>query len=96
MRSGELMRLIRSAALVAVLLLAQAAVAAHIDLEDSHPAGEVCALCAGHSVLGAGNVTVVAIGDVVSRHEPPAPLELKPVSRPHRRSFFARGPPAAA
>lgn len=96
MRSRELMRLIRSAALVAVLLLAQAAVAAHIDLEDSHPAGDVCALCAGHSVLGSGNVGVVAACDVVSAAVPAAAPEQRSESQAHRSCFLARGPPGAS
>ncbi len=96
MRSRELLRLIRSAALVATLLLAQAAVAAHIDLEDSHSAGEACVLCAGHSVLGAANVAVVTTFNVLSRVEPLAALEQIPVTQSHRSHFLARGPPAAS
>jgi methionine-rich copper-binding protein CopC len=90
------MRLIRSATLVAVLLLAQAAVAAHVDLEDSHPAGEACALCAGHSLLGSGNVGVMATFDVVSSVEPRALFDQGAVSQDHRSFFLARGPPTAS
>jgi len=95
-RSRELIRLIRSAALVAVLLLAQAAVAAHIDFEDSHPAGDVCALCAGHSVLGSGNVGVVAACIVISPVAPSSAPEQNSESPAHRSYFLARGPPAAS
>jgi len=90
------MQLIRSAMLVAVLLLSQAAVAAHVDLDDSHPAGESCALCAGNSVLGAGNVGVVAHCDVVWRSVLSAPLAQVGFSQLHRGFFLARGPPAAS
>jgi hypothetical protein len=82
--------------LVAVLLLAQAAVASHLDLDDSHAAGDSCALCAGSSVLGAANVASVVSFDVIVARAP-APAE-EPVLRVlHRRSHFhARGPPAAS
>jgi len=90
------MRLIRSATLVAVLLLAQAAVAAHFDLDDSHPSGDACALCAGHSVLGAANVGAIAICAGVACAEPPLPRVQSSASQAHRSFFLARGPPAAA
>jgi hypothetical protein len=90
------MRLIRSATLVAVLLLAQAAVATHVDFEDSHPAGEVCALCAGQAALGAGNVGLVVAPYEPARAEQPAALLQSPVSRFHHRFFLARGPPAVS
>jgi hypothetical protein len=95
-RSRELGRLIRSAILVAVLLLAQVAVAAHFDLDESHPAGDSCALCAGHSVLGAGNVGVTASSQILVREVPLAPLEQTARPESHRSSFLARGPPAAS
>ena len=96
MRRRELFQLIRSAAFVAVLLLSQAAVAAHVDLDDSHSNGDACALCTGHSLLGAGNVGVVATCDAVSRAVPTTPHAQNPVSQLHRSSFLARGPPAAS
>jgi hypothetical protein len=95
-RRQDVFQLIRSAALVAVLLLSQAAAAAHVDLDDSHSNGEDCVLCAGHSVLGAGNVGVVATFDLVLRAVPAAPLSLPSVAQLHRSFFLARGPPAAS
>jgi hypothetical protein len=90
------MRLIRSAFLVAALLLAQAATAAHFDLDDSHPPGDSCALCAGHAALGAGNVGTAALAEGILPASPPMPgvQTFKPQS--HRSFFFARGPPAAS
>ena len=96
MRRRELFQLIRSTALVAVLLLSQAAVAAHVDLDDSHANGDACALCTGHSVLGAGNIGVIATCDVIWRAVPAAPPGQNPVSQLHRSLFLARGPPAAS
>lgn len=90
------MQLIRSAMLVAVLLLSQAAVAAHVDLDDSHSTGTDCALCAGYSVLGAGNVGVVAAFDIVWHAAPAAPLTQDAIPQLHRSFFHARGPPAAS
>jgi hypothetical protein len=55
--------LIRRAILIAALLLAQASAATHVDLDDTHPAGESCIFCVGVSTLGAGNV-----GDAVLFH----------------------------
>jgi hypothetical protein len=95
-RSREIHRLIRNATLVAVLLFAQAAVAAHVDLDDSHPAGDSCALCAGHSVLGTGNVGGVTQTDAVALEVQFPAVEQARESQSHRCYFLARGPPAAS
>lgn len=93
MRSRELAKLIRTTAIVAMLVFAQAAVAAHVDLADSHPAGEECALCAGHSVLGAGNVAVSL--PVEAEAAAPPIVGHACLRAPDRRieRRFARGPP---
>ena len=57
---------IRAAAIVVALVLAQTAAVAHVDFDDSHPAGESCAYCVGLATFAAGNVsatpTVAAVG----------------------------------
>jgi hypothetical protein len=90
------MRLIRSALLVAALLLAQAATATHLDLDDSHAGGDSCALCAGQSVQGAGNVGAVSPILAVAGAPPQFPVErsFQPVFR--GTCFRARGPPAVS
>ena len=90
------MQLIRSAMLVAVLLIAQAGVAAHVDVDDSHPTGETCALCAGASVLGSANVGA-AVQFHATAHVAPA-LAGEPNRHGESRHihFLARGPPSAS
>lgn len=88
--------LLYAVALIVVLLLGQSAELVHSALDDSHPAGEVCALCVGLATLGAGNVSAPQHVDVV-------------VQRPQRFDYvlahhldrrierrFARGPPQAS
>lgn len=53
MGTGVVPALMRRAILVAALLLAQASAATHVDLDDTHPAGDVCEFCVGLSTLGA-------------------------------------------
>jgi hypothetical protein len=96
MRRRGLMRLIRSAAFVAVLLLAQAATVAHLELDDSHPAGESCALCAAQSVLGAGSVSAGVLFAGVVHYSPPLPQGETRQPKFHRSYFLARGPPTAS
>lgn len=86
----------RVAAVLAVLVFAQAAVATHVDVDASHTAGESCALCAGFSVLGAGIAGAVSIPVHFAAAEAPVPQQrvFRPVSR--SRFFLARGPPAAS
>lgn len=96
MRRPEFMRLIRSAALIAALLLAQAVAASHVEFADSHPAGECCAVCVGHSVLGTGNVGGIALPQVAVVAAPPVPAEQASRQRIHRAFFLARGPPTAS
>lgn len=96
MRGREWTQLIRSAMLVAVLLLAQSAVATHLDLDDSHPAGDSCALCTGASVQGAANVAAVAVLDAIAPTTP-VPAEAQVLRFASRQGeFHARGPPRAS
>lgn len=89
-------RLLQIAALVAVLLLAQSAEFAHSDLDDSHPAGDVCALCVGLATLGAGDVSASLYVHVVVQR--PEGIEYLLTHRFDRRVVrpFARGPPQAS
>jgi hypothetical protein len=85
--------ILHTAALVALLLFAQIVSISHVDLGDSHPAGEVCALCAVHANMGSANVSAATYIDVdVQRAEEIDYLSVQP---PHRRVEFrfARGPP---
>jgi hypothetical protein len=96
MRSPGFIRHFRTAAILAVLVLAQSAVAAHLDFDDSHAAGESCALCAGQSVLGAGNVAASVPVEAVVRSLPA--VDHRPGHEIDRRveRRFARGPPIAS
>lgn len=96
MRTRWPSRLLQVAALVAVLLLAQSAEFAHSDLDDSHPAGEVCALCVGLATLGAGNVSAPLYVHVIVQR--PEGTEYVLTHRFDRRVArpFARGPPEAS
>lgn len=92
MRRRHIANLLRSAALIAVLLTAQTAALAHSDLADSHPVNE-CALCVGLASLGAGNVSAPQRFDVVAQTAQPVDYALvhSVTRRVHTR--FARGPP---
>ena len=96
MRRPEFMRLIRSVTLLAALLLGQAVTASHLDFADSHPAGECCAVCVGHSVLGTGNVSGIALPLVAVILSPPVPVDRAGRQQIHCAVFLARGPPAAS
>lgn len=89
-------RLLRIAALAAVLLLAQSAEFFHSDLDDSHAVGEVCALCVGLATLGAGNVSASLHVHVVLQR--PEGIDYVLTHRFDRRVErpFARGPPQAS
>jgi hypothetical protein len=92
----RLITLPRVLALVAVMLVAQATAASHLDLDDTHPAGESCGLCAGLGVFGAANVGAALTlpppiaGAAIEQFHATAP----PAVRFIRLSI--RGPPAAA
>ena len=96
MRSGRLASFLRVTALVAVLVSAQTATLVHSDLDDSHPAGDACALCVGLASLGAGNVAAPQHVDVVVQH--PGRFDEVPIHRVGRHSERrnARGPPRAS
>jgi hypothetical protein len=96
MRRRRLLDHFRIAAVLAVLVLAQSAVAAHLELDDSHPAGESCALCAGISVLGAGNIAATVPVEAVVRSLPS--IDYRRGHEIDRRIArqFARGPPSAS
>ena len=96
MRCRPLKKLLQSAALVAVLLVAQAAAVLHAEAEDVHPAGEICTVCVGLASLGTGNVAAAHHIDVVLRSAEPFDyfLVYAVVRRIERR--LARGPPPAS
>jgi hypothetical protein len=88
--------LLKHAALIAVLLAAQTAALAHSDLDDSHPAQEICALCVGLANLGAANVsTPQPVVVRVLLAEPIPYVLVRSVTR-GPRTQFARGPPRAS
>jgi len=95
-RARGLKGLPRLLALAAVLIVVQATAAAHLGLDDSHPAGETCALCVGAGVLGAANVGASFELGGITR----APAEFHPAPVPNlvRRigHGLIRGPPQAS
>jgi hypothetical protein len=96
MFAGRPLKLLHVAALVAVLVLAQAVELGHLELDDSHPSGEVCALCVGLATLGAGNVSAPPHVPVQMQRPEGVKYEQrhrldKRVERP-----FARSPPQAS
>jgi hypothetical protein len=94
MRRRSWFDLLRSAVLVAVLVIVQTAVLTHLDTDDAHPAGTGdCVLCAGLSTLGAANVagpaTILPPGadEPAPDYQPGQPAAAQP------RAPVARGPP---
>lgn len=86
-------RLLHAASLLAMLLFAQTAALAHAELPKSHPAHDVCALCASLATFGAGNVSAPPVVHVAAPRSDG--VEYLPSHRPDRRieRRFARGPP---
>lgn len=96
MRSGRLASWLRVTALVAVLVAAQTATLLHSDLDDSHPVGDVCALCVGLASLGAGNVAAPQHVDVVVQRAGRFEAVLVTRTNRHAERRSARGPPLAS
>ena len=78
---------------IAILLFAQVVVAGHADFDDSHPAGETCAICVAHAQLGSANVSIAL--PVVFEIRQQDEVEYRSFGAPLRRteSSLARGPP---
>lgn len=85
--------LLRTTLLAMALLFAQLVSAGHIDLDDSHPAGELCATCVIQAQLGSANVGAPLFVDVDVQNG--YEIEFFFTSSPWRRIElrFARGPP---
>ena len=96
MRPRCLNKLLKLAALLAVVLTAQTAALAHTDLADSHPASEVCALCVGLAGLGAGNVSTPTHFEVVAATPVVVDYVRGHVFSRRTRTRCARGPPRAS
>jgi len=89
-------RFLHSAVLAAVLVVAQTAALSHVELDEAHPLGDACALCAGLATLGAANTPTITLIPAPARDEaaepvlPPRSVSVRP------ESALARGPPPAA
>lgn len=93
MRQRVLPALIRRAILIAALVFVQAGAATHIDLDDTHPAGEACVFCVGLATLGAANVgSTTNLNAVVLSQQVVATPAVVAVSR-RVDPFSIRGPP---
>ena len=75
------------------LLFGQFASAGHVDLEESHPAGEICAICVVQAHLGSADVASQAIVDVEIQAPEPVDYILVFERRHATRYRLARGPP---
>ena len=76
-----------------VLLFAQALSASHLDLEEAHSAGEVCAVCVVHAQMGSGSVAAAPVFAFAAQQAEVVEF-LSAVSVHQRVSrVFARGPP---
>ena len=96
MRHRSFARALQSAVLLAILVMAQTAVLVHLDLEESHPGNDACALCAGVATLGAADVghSVVVFEPHRLRSSPrPGPAPILPL---RLETPLARGPPPAS
>ena len=86
----------RATALAAAFVVAQIAASAHLELDESHPVDEICAVCVAVAALGAGNVAApLALDLVLDTPAAEAYIHAEPVSFcPGHR--LARGPPQAS
>jgi len=85
-----------SAVLAAVLVVAQTAALAHVELGEAHPLGDACLLCAGLATLGAANVATITLIPASARDEAPEPVRPTLSVSPRPERALARGPPPAA
>ncbi len=83
-------------ALIAALLFAQVVSSGHIDLDDSHPAGEACAICVVHASLGSADVPAAVAVDVQVQR--PEVIAYQPARSSRQRVIarLARGPPSVS
>ncbi|MGD2168252.1 MAG: hypothetical protein PVF63_09105 [Gammaproteobacteria bacterium] len=86
-------RILNTAALIAVLLFAQAVTSAHVERDDSHTAGEICAICVMHAQMGSANVAASVFVDI--RIQYADEVDFLAVAPPRRyvAASLARGPP---
>ena len=90
---GKIRVLICKVVLAAVLVVAQVAVAGHLDV-DEHSVDATCVLCASSSTLSAGNVSRIGLVVRVVRTPAPAPEVFVPGLTERAVTHSARAPPA--
>lgn len=92
-RVRKLRKLMLNVLLAATLVVAQAAVASHVDV-DQHTVDETCAICASSSTLSAANVSRIEFFLPVVQAALPTRELFVCVHIAFACSHFARAPPA--
>lgn len=86
-------RLLKTAALLGAWLFAQTIAISHIDVEDAHPAGEVCSVCIVQAQLGSASPAAVLDFAVEAPQAESVEFRTALPVPPRIDYHLARGPP---